>query len=107
MVPWDPLEISRVPILDFFQNSMGLVLEGLEVTPIPVSALVDLTANNRDSGPMCRPIITVNKDQRLLPGAEREQGRIQIKKSQELPIFLTYYGTLKISIIDVYSIEIT
>ena len=59
LVPWAPLgylgSLSRVHIVEFFQNSMGLVLQGLVVTPIPVSALENFMANNRDSGPMCRP----------------------------------------------------
>ena len=45
--------LSRVYIVEFFQNLIGLAVEGLEVTPIPVPALVDFTANNRHSGPMC------------------------------------------------------
>ena len=45
--------LSRVHIMEFFQNLMGLVLWGLEVTPIPVSALVDFTASNQHSDPMC------------------------------------------------------
>ena len=51
MVPWVLLWVPRVPTLvDFFQNSMGLL--GLEVTPIPVSALENFWPLRGHSVPM-------------------------------------------------------
>ena len=52
--PMDPLgylgSLSRVQIMECFQNSIGLA--GLEVTPIPFSALADFGAIREASGVM-------------------------------------------------------
>ena len=57
LVPWDPLgylgSLSWDQLVEFFQNSMGLVLLGLEVTPITVSALENFRPLRGHSFPMC------------------------------------------------------
>ena len=47
--------LSRVHIMEFFQNLIGLVLYGLEVTPILVSAMVDFVLWKPASTLMCSP----------------------------------------------------
>ena len=50
--------LSWVQIVECFQNSIGLVLQGLEVTPIPFSAMADFRALRGASGVMCYVIFT-------------------------------------------------
>ena len=45
--------LSQVQIVECFQNSIGLVLWGLYVTPIPFSAMADIKALRGASGVMC------------------------------------------------------
>ena len=45
--------LSWVQIVECFQNSMGLVPQGLEVTPTPVSALADFLLYGTALGVMC------------------------------------------------------
>ena len=61
LVPQDPPGVPGVPISGphhgIFSKLDGPGSLGSRVTPIPVSALVDFTANNRHSDPMCRGVV--------------------------------------------------
>ena len=65
MVLWDPPGVPRVSISGphhgIFSKLDGPGPLGSRVTPIPVSALVDFTANNRHSDPMWKRVPCVRE----------------------------------------------
>ena len=45
--------------MEYFQNSIDLVLKGLEVNPIPLLAMEDFRAHRGASGVMCHKLCTI------------------------------------------------